>query len=242
MKLFIAIDDTDNPNTIGTGRLSRMLAAELHKRGLISQASVTRHQFLVHPDIPYTSHNSSACLEAEGLADADQVFEAAKEFMLANLHEEANPGLCLAPEGAVPASLVDLGRRAQKQVLKVEEGYGLAETPGLRTWRHGPTGQGIIGALSGVGLRSTGDDGRFIELQGIREIGGVLTVDDIIAQTAVTSVVSDTGQELAGNERVDTLDWIRPTLREGSPVMEVESRDGVWQPKGKKKKKGSAKK
>eukprot|EP01022_Parablepharisma_sp_SALTPOND_P021874 TRINITY_DN4372_c2_g1_i1.p5 TRINITY_DN4372_c2_g1~~TRINITY_DN4372_c2_g1_i1.p5 ORF type:complete len:243 (+),score=96.41 TRINITY_DN4372_c2_g1_i1:1235-1963(+) len=242
MRLFIAIDDTDNPDTMGTGRLSRLLAADLEARGLTRGASVTRHQLLVHPDIPYTSHNSSACLEAEALAPPEEVFAAARKFMLANLHDGANPGLCLAPVGAVPPALADLGKRAQKVVLPVEEGYALAESEGIHTWRHGPTGQGIIGALSGVGLRSTGDDGRFIELEGIREVGGVLSVDEIITRTAVTSVVSGTGQELAGTERVDTLDWIRPTLRDGSPVMEVESRDGVWQPKGKKKKKGSAKK
>lgn len=241
MKLFIAIDDTDNPNTIGTGRLSRMLAEDLEQRGLISQTSVTRHQFLVHPDIPYTSHNSSACLETQGLAAPEKVFAAAREFMLANLHEDANPGLCLAPKGAVPTALVDLGRRAQERVLKVEEGYALAETPGLLTWRHGPTGQGIIGALSGVGLRSTGRDGRFIALHGIREVGGVLSVGEIVASTAVTAVVSDEGQDLAEDEVIDTLDWIRPALRDGLPVMEVESRDGVWQPVGKKKKKAATK-
>lgn len=240
MKLLLAIDDTDNPHTIGTGRLSRMLAAELSGQGLIAEASVTRHQFLVHPDIPYTSHNSSACLAAQGRAPQERVFAAAREFMLANLHEGANPGLCLAPADAVPASLVDLGRRAQTQVLAVEEGYALAETPGLYTWRHGPSGQGIIGALSGVGLRSTDDDGRFIELAGIREVGGVLSVKEIVASTAVSAVVSDQGRELAGHERVDTLDWVRPTLRRGRPVLEVENRHGAWQPVGKKKKKGAA--
>jgi hypothetical protein len=63
MTLLIAIDDTDNAESIGTGRLSRMLAEELTKQGMIRQTSVTRHQLLVHPDIPYTSHNSSACIE-----------------------------------------------------------------------------------------------------------------------------------------------------------------------------------
>jgi hypothetical protein len=241
LRLFIAIDDTDNPHTIGTGRLSRNLAAELTAQGLIAGAYVTRHQFLVHPDIPYTSHHSSACLEAEGLAEPSEVFAAAKEFMLANLHEEANPGLCLAPEGAVPAALADLGRRAQTRVLQVEEGYALAETPGLYTWRHGPTGQGIIGALSGVGLRSTADDGRFIDLPGIREVGGVLSVREIVFQTAVTAVVSEQGQELGPEEQVDTLDWIRPMLRRGKPVLVVVERDGVWQPEGKKKKKAAKK-
>jgi len=86
-----------------------------------------------------------------------------------------------------------------------------------------------------------GRDGRFIALQGIREVGGVLSVGEIVAHTAVTAVVSDAGQDLAEDEVIDTLDWIRPTLRDGLPIMEVESRDGVWQPVGKKKKKAATK-
>lgn len=236
MRLFIAIDDTDNPHTMGTGRLSRLLAEELEAQGLIAQASVTRHQLLVHPAIPYTSHNSSACLGALGQAPPVEVFAAAREFMRAHLHEGANPGLCLAPADGVPASLVALGRRAQRQVLQVEEGYALADTPGIHAWRHGPSGQGIIGALSGVGLRSTGQDGRFIALAGIRDVGGVLKVADLLGRTAIAAVVTVEGQELPGSESVDTEDWVRPSLKNGRPVMLVERRGGAWRPVEKKKK------
>ncbi len=63
---LLAIDDTDNAESIGTGRLARMLAAHLEEANLFAEPGVTRHQLLVHPDIPYTSHNSAACIEAAG--------------------------------------------------------------------------------------------------------------------------------------------------------------------------------
>lgn len=60
--LLIGIDDTDNPYTPGTGRRARALLHELQAAGLGSPAGATRHQLLVDDRIPYTSHNSSACL------------------------------------------------------------------------------------------------------------------------------------------------------------------------------------
>ena len=70
----------------GTGRLSRMLAEELTKKGLVSNTSVTRHQLLVHPDIPYTSHNSSACIEGIPTnGDLQKIIECAKAFSTAKL-------------------------------------------------------------------------------------------------------------------------------------------------------------
>jgi hypothetical protein len=236
MMLFIAIDDTDNLETMGTGRLSRLLAVDLHKRGLIGPGSVTRHQLLVHRDIPYTSHNSASCIAAETAADLDDVFAAAREFMQCHLHEGANPGLCLAPAEEVPAVLGDFGRRAQSEVIPLSEGYELAGASGLRTWRHGPTGQGIIGAMSAVGLRSTGQDGRFIDLAGIRKVDGELSVAELLERTGVQAVATPQGRELDGGEIIDTLGWVRPSLRGGRAVFLVARYDGAWRPALKRKK------
>ena len=62
ISLFIGIDDTDNLESRGTGFRVRELAREMRERGLADTKSITRHQLFVSPDIPYTSHNSSACL------------------------------------------------------------------------------------------------------------------------------------------------------------------------------------
>lgn len=60
--LLIGIDDTDNLRSPGTGRRARALLGELATAGLGTPAGATRHQLLLDDQIPYTTHNSSACL------------------------------------------------------------------------------------------------------------------------------------------------------------------------------------
>ena len=59
---LLAIDDTDNLTSRGTGFLARQLALRMAEAGIAEVKAITRHQLLVDPRIPYTSHNSSACL------------------------------------------------------------------------------------------------------------------------------------------------------------------------------------
>ncbi len=238
MEILIAIDDTDNEQSIGTGRLARMLADNLTEKGLISSASVTRHQLLVHPDIPYTSHNSSACIEAVAISpDMRDTGEAAKKFLLENFHKGANPGLCIAGKHTLPADLQEFGYRAQKQVLEIREAEELAEHFNLLIWRHGETGQGCIGAMSAAGLRSAGNDGRFIGLDGIRDITGFITVGELLSNTPIKSVTNVSGQTLELGEVIDTCDWIRPSLNNGQAVLVVEKIADCWITIEKKKRK-----
>ena len=65
MKVFICIDDTDNLESIGTGHLAARLAADLEEKNWGKSSFITRHQLFVHPDVPYTSHNSAMCFEAD---------------------------------------------------------------------------------------------------------------------------------------------------------------------------------
>ena len=54
MKILIAIDDTDDIGTKGTGEILEELCENL-KTGIGGKYSrVTRHQLLVNVDIPYT--------------------------------------------------------------------------------------------------------------------------------------------------------------------------------------------
>ena len=61
MNIFICIDDTDNLESIGTGEVLEELMAALDAQQLAQCSFVTRHQLFIHPDIAYTSHNSSMC-------------------------------------------------------------------------------------------------------------------------------------------------------------------------------------
>ena len=65
MQILISIDDTDNLDSRGTGEIASLIAEAVQQKGWGTTGMVTRHQLLVHPDIPYTSHNSAMCFTAE---------------------------------------------------------------------------------------------------------------------------------------------------------------------------------
>lgn len=236
MELFIAIDDTDNKESIGTGRLSRMLAEELKEKGMVAESRVTRHQLLVHSDIPYTSHNSSACIDAVmKKCTIEEVSVLAKSFLLEHFHEGANPGLCIADPDTVPEELASLGNRAQREVIPLDEAKNLAGRLGTFTWWSGETGQGCIGAMSAIGLRSTNNDGRYIALHGIRDMEGMRRVEEILEQTAIDRITTLAGESLLPEAIVDTQNWVRPTLKEGLVTLEVIRVNGHWRAPHKKK-------
>lgn len=238
MRLYISIDDTDNKESFGTGRMARMLSKALCEEELIGHASITRHQFLIHPEIPYTSHNSCACIEAKGRAtDIPKIFDFSGRFLISHFHRDANPGLCVRDGEDVPDALVDFGRRAQKEVIRIEEATRLAADIDLLAWQHGETGQGIIGAMGGIGLRSTGNDGRFIGLEGIRDVEGVAQVAEICARTPITKIMTRDGDTLGDAEVVNTLNWIRPELVNGAIVLTVLREEGEWRTIEKEKRK-----
>jgi hypothetical protein len=234
--LLIAIDDTDNlePGCVGTGRLARMLATHLTERGACKRANVTRHQHFVHADIPFTSHNSSACLLAEQVtAPRDEIAALAQRFLVDHPNAGANPGLCVIAPSAVPGWLLDFAKRTQSEVISLAEADEVAARSGAFVWSAGATGQGRIGALAAVALRASGEDGRFIGLKGIRGLEGVMTVGEILAGSAVARVESLDGVALPPETRIHTQDWVRPSLRGGAPVMRVQQRDGRWVPEDK---------
>ena len=236
MDLLIAIDDTDNrdPGCVGTGRLARMLATHLTERGACKRANVTRHQHFVHPDIPFTSHNSSACLLAEQVtAPREEVAERARQFLVDHPNAGANPGLVVVEPSAIPGWLLDFAKRTQREVVSLAEADQIAARLDGFVWSAGETGQGRIGALAAVALRGSGEDGRFIGLRGIRGLEGVMSVAEIIASSGVARVESLEGGALPPETRIHTQDWVRPALRGGEPVMRVQQRDGRWIPEDK---------
>lgn len=244
VRVFVGLDDTDNLESRGTGWLSRQLGKRIcsefpgvHLRG------VTRHQLLIHPDIPYTSHNSSACLDLlfdEGLSD--RFFTFVTDFIASSSAPGSDPGVCIAIADRVTKILQSFGLAAQKEVLTKSFAAGIAEDEDVFLQELGGTGQGIIGALSAVGLRATGNDGRFIALQGIRELEGVVSVGDLLANSGISRVLDESGVDLPADAVVNTFDWVRPGLLQDEPVFYVRpdtsGSSGIWVPlNGRKQKK-----
>jgi len=238
MIVLIGLDDTDNLESRGTGRLARALAAELERDYTV--LGVTRHQLLVDPRVPYTSHNSSAAvaLQAPEGTDLPGLFERVKAFMLADFQPGSDPGLCLAaqdagdlpPSGApsgIPDEVIAFGRRAQRELVSQDEARALAARCGLLLEGLGGSQDGVIGSLAAVGLAASGQDGRYLLLGRIRELSGLQPVAAVL-ETGISAVRTQDGAPV--EEGLVLADKLRPARRNGLPVQYVAWDKDHWTP------------
>jgi hypothetical protein len=229
MNILISIDDTDNIDSRGTGEIAEILAEAIETKGWGKCGRVTRHQLLIHPDIPYTSHNSSMCFPAEIPEDR---LGAITEYCCSALALESasgsDPGLCVV----VPERIEELeafmayGRKAKTTVITKEEAYETAAIHGIHLSEHGGDGQGVIGALAGAGLRLTGNDGRFKGKLRIPSQNGTATVTEI-RDFGIDLVKSLDGMLLKENENVHVGEWVKLVLLEGKAVLLVVPGNGT---------------
>jgi len=238
MNILVCIDDTDNIESRGTGELASLLLKALEENGWGKCAHVTRHQMLVHPDIPYTSHNSSMCFAAEIAPVHLEAFtEYAVAFLTRESAEGSDPGLCIVrvDELACADDLIAFGRKAKQQVVTKDEAYSLARRLDIHLSEHGGTGLGVIGALAGTGLRMTGNDGRLRGKLKMKTETGFASVSDIMLQTGVEVVKSLEGAELDSGERIALGDHLKAVMLDGKvtllvyPLPPEQSPEAPWQ-------------
>jgi tRNA(Ile2) C34 agmatinyltransferase TiaS len=239
-RMYVAFDDTDTLDADrGTGKVGRWFEEELPDG--CSLWGVVRQQLLVHPDVPYTSHNSAAVCVIDVAAPAlctgaapstdlvDDMVARATAHLARHWMEGSDPGLCVAWEGcpALPA-LVAFGRRAAVQVVSQAEARAAAA--GAHLSGHGGTEDGIIGAAAGAGLTADGWNGRLIEYRSsfghLRDVPEPVSVSDLAAAgITVVSIDRDAPVPLP-NSLVHAGGWLRPRLWAGRPVLPVQ-RDGA---------------
>jgi hypothetical protein len=224
MRIYIGFDDTDNKDADrGTGKLARWFERELpsgcHMWGVL------RQQLLIHDDIPYTSHNSSACV----------VVDTPHENMLGTLtglavdHLErhslpgSDPGVCVASNGDRDLSaLTEFGRLCTREVVSQKDALRAAK--GFHLSGHGGTNDGIIGAAAAVGLTASGWIGRFIEFGGLRDFQEPVSVSELEeAHILVTSMERD-ALPPAPKDRIHTGGWLRPRLWGSRAVLAVQKK------------------
>ena len=220
---LIGIDDTDNKESRGTGFRARQLASLLESQGLAQVHSITRHQLFFDPRIPYTSHNSSACLSVID-ADREALISFCRNFMLQECAPGSDGGLCIHEKAAIQPSVSEYGLRAKSEVLTQHEAINLATAHGI--YLEGLTGthDGIIGALAAIGLHKAGNDGRCIWLSGkeLRELNGIYTVENLTSICSVDEIRDQSGKLLAQEARLFVGDWVRPVLKDHKMVIYVE--------------------
>ena len=166
-RLYVAFDDTDTIDADrGTGKVGRWFEDELPVGCTLW--GVVRQQLLVHPDVPFTSHNSSAvcvvdvrdpdlvvrsqggadawsCLPSDGLID--DIVGRGVAHLERNWMEGSDPGLCVVAETSPAlAALVAFGRRAAVDVVAEVDAYAAAR--GAHLSGHGGTEDGVTGAAA----------------------------------------------------------------------------------------------
>jgi len=107
-------------------------------------------------------------------------------------------------------------------VLHLDEARAVAGRAGV--YLEGLTGDhlGMIGALAGVGLRRSGTDGRFVWLEGVRELSGVLSVADLLAKTGIHAIEDRQRTPIPAGDRICVEPWPRAVLIHGRAVLLVE--------------------
>jgi len=226
MNILVCLDDTDNLESRGTGELASLLAEQVEGQGWGISSFITRHQLLVHPDIPYTSHNSAMCFRV-ALNDGcplDRLINHASRFLERESAPGSDPGLCVANA----ASLTDLqpvlafGRSAKREVLSKSAAFALARQTGIHLSEHGGNGQGVIGALAGVGLRLWGNDGRLRGKLELGPSGEIRTVASLQRHPLVDAVQGVDGTTPAAAEKVLLGQKIKTVLLGGKSVLLLE--------------------
>lgn len=230
--LLVAIDDTDTVDSeYGTGRVSRFLGESLDGDfPELAYLGSVRQQLLVDPRVPYTTHNSAACLLCAwptGRSESE-VVTAAATFLEDIAADGSDPGLCVGRVSAVTDDVTSFGFEAGEAVVEEERAYDLAAAAGLFLDEYGGTGEGVIGALAAVGRTATGESGRFVGFGEIRSFEGEVAVARL--REAGLSIVTEDG-DYVREGTVETGGWVRPLLRESRPTLEVERREsGVYRP------------
>jgi len=224
MLYLLGIDDTDTMESRGTGFHARQLATSIEDEDLGSVHGITRHQNYVHPDIPYTSQNSAACLVVESHA-REKLKTFSRQFLLNIAPDGSDVGICMASFDKVDDKIIEWGKRAKVEVLSKKEALALAERYDI--YLEGLTGthDGIIGALAAIGLRKSGNDGRFIWLRHKKELrelsSGSYTQDELETDFGVQQLVSH-GKEIYPIDNIFVHNWFRPVLLNNKVTLIVE--------------------
>jgi tRNA(Ile2) C34 agmatinyltransferase TiaS len=217
--MYLGVDDTDNAESRGTGRLAREIATVLSTK--FNLFGVTRHQLFVHSSIPFTSHNSCAVIHIDApKSAADEIFCTAKTMMLNDFIEGSDPGLALASENEITPAVVAFGQDAKTIVVTQERAREVAKNSKIRLEGLGGTEGGVIGAIAGIGLASLKNDGRFLLKDKNRELTGLRSIKEII-DSGIDKVLTLEGETVTDGE-VQIPKKATPSFIHGKAVLFVQ--------------------
>lgn len=237
MRVYIGFDDTDILGSeIGTGKLARSFEKQIPPECKVW--GVIRQQLLVDPAIPYTSHNSSACIVVD-CPDASFI-EKLKLDAIAHLEAMSlpgsDPGLCVVGENeAALPKLISFGFTCIYRIVTQKDARIAAA--GIHLSGHGGTNDGIIGAAAAVGLTASGWSGRFIEYAGLRSFSNPVSAEELSLYGIRLVSLDRDAVCPRPSDKIYTKNWLRPRLLGHEAALLIRRVDeGVWESLGEKRK------
>jgi hypothetical protein len=225
MKYILAIDDTDNLDSPGTGEHLENIILDIERKFNLSCTRVTRHQLFFSPLVKYTSHNSAMSTIVESDALAEDIFESVCDYLIENAAEGSDPGACLLIlddlQKGNAAKLKAYGQRAKTEYIHKNEAYDIAKEHGIMLKELGGEGIGVIGALAAVSLRLDGNDGRY---KGNFEVGvnhDNMRCVDILSHPYVDMVMTQNGNVLPDDAEVYITEKLKTINFENQSVLLV---------------------
>jgi len=219
-RFVIGVDDTDVPDSGGTGPLARLLAAQFVEEGLGESCGVTRHVLLDSPKIARTSQNIAYAVELQSSQSVNDIEDWTVRFVRKHAERRADPGIAILSRHSDMPHVLAFGRRSQQELMKLEDAGTFSSESNVRLRALGGKRLGSIGALAACGLRAGGGDGFYTDLRGLRELAGRMTAGQIRTASELEAIIDeDTGEPLDRDDMIDTADWIRPRLVEGNPLL-----------------------
>ena len=223
MRLVIAIDDTDDLESKGTGEIAEEICSKIESEKLGFCTKIVRHQLYVHKDIAYTSHNSSMSFIAVCEPDDEkEIVELIAQHILKEASPLSDPGVSIVTfdEDKDYSELIQFGLNAKNMIFTKEDAYSLAKKHGIFLNEYGGLGIGVIGALAGTGLRISGNDGRF---KGRLKIApGAYQVKELLYHKEIDDIQYTYGKSVTGNEIVIVNDKLKMVLINHQAVLLVE--------------------
>jgi len=223
--ILVSIDDTDGPGTPGTGELLESITEKIREKGLGRPTFITRHQLLVHPDIPYTSHNSAMSIELEAAGPENEIYGLMVSEVCLSMAAGSDPGICIISRDTISrenaAKITEFGKRAQREILTKDMAYALAEETGVILSEHGGTGIGVIGAIAGVGLRLSGSDGRVKGKFRLETENSLTTIANLYECGKIDSITAIRGEKITNSDIVFISGDIKTVYLEGKRILPI---------------------
>lgn len=225
MEYILAIDDTDDLQSPGTGEHLEEISKLLEANKLCRCSRITRHQLFFSPLVKYTSHNSSMSITLSNVTEPEQIFELACSYLKTNSAPGSDPGVCLLQVEGMPQNhieaLLAFGRKAKTEYVEKHEALDLAKTAGVMLREIGGEGIGVIGALAGAALRLNGNDGRYKGKLKLAVNQDNMRCADILTHPYIDIVATEDGEELSGDTEVYVTDEVKTVNLNNKAVLLV---------------------